>query len=1029
MSYQRDNVYNTLKILSKQEIIEVNAPDYSRCGYLGEESQTCKPICNGTYEGSGNPCCPKNAYSALTVDGGAVIGKGLKIGYTNREICGTIRYNCDKFEGFNGSDWIAFGSSCSCISSSSDTFMPGLMTMVASDVCSGRNHVAILPDSDLGQDTSISIGPNPLGVGFLSAQKPTPGSGVGGDCRGEKAVDWQMDRTGSNAVAGAQYSVIGGGSNNMIDNQSINSNIMGGEDNLIEQSLNSTIGGGVNNQIISQVQQNSCNIAGGNHNVIGFLTTDASYSFIGGGQDNNIDSVGSIVGGGTGNRINKDSINSVIVGGKENIINGGLNNNTQYTTIGGGIGNTLGNGNGNSIFGANISGGAGNYISANNNTITNYSTIGGGSINIIGNNVGVIADYSTISGGGGNVIGNSASDICSFSTIGGGGENIIGITAQSITGASTIGGGFQNGIDASCATIGGGCGNTINLAANGATIGGGENNTANSAFDVIGGGSGNTTFANYGVIAGGNGNSTYGDYAVIGGGENNIIYDTSNDDPSYSVISGGQNNGIYSDRATISGGVNNKIGYFSNNSYINGVANIIGSTDNGLDLNLNIATNSAICSGISNKIWQSDGDNAQVSVISGGSMNIIRSQYATIGGGKLNNIDNKSNYAVISGGESNSVSSNYGVIAGGNGNSTYSNYTVIGGGLNNIISTDADYSINIGGRNNTIEQTISNLVYAYSHSILGGFKNKIIAKNGGQYTIAGGVGLELSSATGTIISPGSASRFACGQFNNENASVASDVVIGGNKDVKDRIFVIGGGSGDDSGNVITPFNLFSVDYIGNVFAYGRYYTGGADYAEYFESLSGLSLEIGTVVGLKEGKIYPIEYDNDIPIGVISANPNLVGNAYEEEWHGKYERDVYGRILYEDVEIMEEELVYVIHREEVKTLVMRDNKWYEKSEYVDKKVGVYDKVSIYNDNGEVIRMEDIQRRQLVSKKKHCQQISKEYDATKTYVPRSKRPEWNMVGLLGQVVIKKYQKTHQNWIKIRDVNDELELWLIK
>lgn len=912
MSYQRDNVYNTLKILSKQEIIEINAPDYSRCGYLGEESQTCKPICNGTYEGSGNPCCPKNAYSALTVDGGAVIGKGLKVGYTNREICGTIRYNCDKFEGFNGSDWIEFGGSCSCISSSSDT-LTGLITMVASDICSGRNHLAILPDSGLGQDTSISIGPNPLGVGFLSAQKPTPGSGVGGDCRGEKAVDWQMDRTGSNAVAGAQYSVIGGGSNNMIDNQSLNSNIMGGEDNLIEQSLNSTIGGGVNNQIISQVQQNSCNIAGGNHNVIGFLTSDASYSFIGGGQDNNIDSVGSIVGGGIGNRINKDSINSVIVGGKENVINGGLNNNTQYTTIGGGIGNTLGNGNGNSIFGANISGGAGNYISANNNTITNYSTVGGGSINIIGNNVGVIADYSTISGGGGNVIGNSSSDICSFSTIGGGSENIIGISAQSITVASTIGGGFQNGIDASCATIGGGCGNTINLAANGATIGGGENNTANSAFDVIGGGSGNTTFANYGVIAGGNGNNTRADYAIINGGNENNVNGVR------CIIGGGSQNTIYeaSISCNISGGDNNIIGSDNTNS--------------------------------------------------------------VIGGGFLNEISPNNGAATIS-----------------------------------------------GGRSNKINQPINNL----DSTISGGSFNIISTTRETADTISGGRGLSIIYDVASGLFPGNyLSRFACGQYNNENASRASDVVVGGGRDIKDRVFVVGGGEGDIYGNVITPFNLFSIDNIGNVFAYGRYYTGGADYAEYFESLSGLSLEIGTVVGLKEGKIYPIEYDNDIPIGVISANPNLVGNAYEEEWHGKYKRDDYGRILYEDVEIMEEELVYVIHREEVKTLIMRDNKWYEKSEYVDKKVGVYDKVSIYNDNGEVIRMENIQRRQLVSKRISRQQISKEYDATKIYVPRSKRPEWNMVGLLGQVVIKKYQKTHQNWIKIRNVNDDLELWLIK
>jgi hypothetical protein len=53
----------------------------------------------------------------------------------------------------------------------------------------------------------------------------------------------------------------------------------------------------------------------------------------------------------------------------------------------------------------------------------------------------------------------------------------------------------------------------------------------------------------------------------------------------------------------------------------------------------------------------------------------------------------------------------------------------------------------------------------------------------------------------------------------------------------------------------------------------------------------------------------------------------------------------------------------------------------------------------------------------------------YDPTKEYVLRENRPEWHIVGLLGQVRILKGQPTAPGWIKLNDISDQVELWLIK
>jgi hypothetical protein len=57
------------------------------------------------------------------------------------------------------------------------------------------------------------------------------------------------------------------------------------------------------------------------------------------------------------------------------------------------------------------------------------------------------------------------------------------------------------------------------------------------------------------------------------------------------------------------------------------------------------------------------------------------------------------------------------------------------------------------------------------------------------------------------------------------------------------------------------------------------------------------------------------------------------------------------------------------------------------------------------------------------------LSPKYKPNKEYVPRSERPEWNIIGLLGQVQILKGQPVNPRWIKMESVNKELDLYFIR
>jgi hypothetical protein len=57
------------------------------------------------------------------------------------------------------------------------------------------------------------------------------------------------------------------------------------------------------------------------------------------------------------------------------------------------------------------------------------------------------------------------------------------------------------------------------------------------------------------------------------------------------------------------------------------------------------------------------------------------------------------------------------------------------------------------------------------------------------------------------------------------------------------------------------------------------------------------------------------------------------------------------------------------------------------------------------------------------------LNPDYDADQEYTSRENRPEWDTVGLMGKLRIRKGHPTGSNWIKMRDVSDTVEEWLVR
>ena len=133
------------------------------------------------------------------------------------------------------------------------------------------------------------------------------------------------------------------------------------------------------------------------------------------------------------------------------------------------------------------------------------------------------------------------------------------------------------------------------------------------------------------------------------------------------------------------------------------------------------------------------------------------------------------------------------------------------------------------------------------------------------------------------------------------------------------------------------------------------------------------------------------------IGVISGNPSVVGDSAELRWQGKWELDDFNRRQTEERDVWE---------------------WKDKDGYHS-----YESNKVPED----ITVPSDKTVKKITNDKH----SSSYDESKKddYVPRSQRKEWDAVGLMGKLRMLKGQPTGDRWIKMRDISDTVEEWLVR
>lgn len=152
------------------------------------------------------------------------------------------------------------------------------------------------------------------------------------------------------------------------------------------------------------------------------------------------------------------------------------------------------------------------------------------------------------------------------------------------------------------------------------------------------------------------------------------------------------------------------------------------------------------------------------------------------------------------------------------------------------------------------------------------------------------------------------------------------------------------------GSTMNDTPIFSIDTSGNVNANGTISGGGSDYAEYFEWLDGNPEgedRVGLIVALRGDKIV-LAQDGDDVLGIVSGTATVLGDNAEYTWSKIHLRDDFGRLIYEDV---------VFENEDGTTYTEKHPK-----------------------------------------------INPAYNPEEDYIARSKRKEWDVVGMLGKLYVR-------------------------
>lgn len=185
-------------------------------------------------------------------------------------------------------------------------------------------------------------------------------------------------------------------------------------------------------------------------------------------------------------------------------------------------------------------------------------------------------------------------------------------------------------------------------------------------------------------------------------------------------------------------------------------------------------------------------------------------------------------------------------------------------------------------------------------------------------------------------------QFVIGCMNVESGEATSGSAL------TDNYFIVGNGFTERK-------NAFRVNASGNIYG-GTYNSTGADYAEYFQWADDVPLEedfAGRFVTLDGERLRLACPEDAWVLGILSAAPSVVGDAEDDQWHGMYLKDVFGRVILEEQEIPAETAP----------------------------------------DGTVLQK---------AHRELAPALNPDYRSGETYIPRSKRPEWAAVGLLGKLV---------------------------
>ena len=153
---------------------------------------------------------------------------------------------------------------------------------------------------------------------------------------------------------------------------------------------------------------------------------------------------------------------------------------------------------------------------------------------------------------------------------------------------------------------------------------------------------------------------------------------------------------------------------------------------------------------------------------------------------------------------------------------------------------------------------------------------------------------------------------------------------------------------------------------GNAFADGSFSGGGADYAEYFEWSDGNTSD-------EDRRGYTVVLD---------------GNKIRKSTSSDTAATIIGVVSGNPSVVGDTDL----------------DKW--KQKYKRDDYGTY----LRDSNGERV-------------------LNPTWDESIEYVSREKRKEWSTIGLMGKIRIRKGQTMGTNWIKMRDISDSVEEWLIR